>query len=196
MPTTDVLGHQCDRKLRLHVRRLHHLAFDPFETLRCTQRVFGPVGIQVEVCSLESMQVPLKDVSRFAAVTEPYTWNSTNADRSEMYSRYGAQDLGSVTVFLISRIVPLVNPDGSLSEIAGTAASPVHRPAVYIGAFAPPWTLAHELGHLLLLPRFNELHNADRANLMFKFTGWSPTPPAINEKQAAAMRESPLLTAC
>ena len=45
MPTTDALGNRCDRKLRLHIRRLHHLAFDPYQTLRCTQQVFGPIGV-------------------------------------------------------------------------------------------------------------------------------------------------------
>ena len=102
-----------DRKLRLHVRRLHHLAFDPYDTIRCTQKAFGPIGIRVDVCSIQSINVPLKDLERFARIQGPYLFNTTDADRFEMYSRYGVQDLASVDVFLLARITPILNRDGT-----------------------------------------------------------------------------------
>lgn len=198
MATLDPFGNDCDRKLRIHIRRMHHQSYDWYHGLRCAQQVFGSIGVLVEVGSMQTANVPLLQVGRFAAIQGPWDWNTTDADRFAMYTQYGTQDLNSITVYLVHSLSPLTNRAGTPKwRVVGAATSPVQRQSVYLGVLAGPWDMAHELVHSLLGEAFEPVHeDHDPGNLMFPVSRWEPTTPTLNDRQKAAIRSNPIVAVC
>ena len=75
----------------------------------------------------------------------------------------------------------------------GCYTHPVEQPGVVLSAeLAGPWTLAHELGHVLGLD-----DDADPASLMFAASNPAADepPPTLSDADAATIKTSPLAQA-
>jgi hypothetical protein len=77
----------------------------------------------------------------------------------------------------------------------GCAAHPAGVPALGLmgSSSMTPWTLAHEIGHVLGLAHVND---SDTHNLMYRFDSYSDPPPVLNGSQIDAMRWSESLFSC
>lgn len=98
----------------------------------------------------------------------------------------------SILAYITSNVYAMVNETQISGEIRACA---IHRPndplVVLSASQVTPWSLAHEVGHVLLGRSFRPIHSPDDGNLMIHATEKLYMPVILNEKQVRAMRESP-----
>jgi hypothetical protein len=82
---------------------------------------------------------------------------------------------GEVRVYWVSQI-----REASGKMLAGCAGHAPHKPALMISAIGSRWTLAHELGHVLLTKQFSPVHSSEPNNLMFSPTAQADRVPVLS----------------
>lgn len=191
MSRLDPLGNKCDFTVRIHVRQVANSQSSVFEQVRNAQRVYGKVGIYFDVGTMESIALDAAAYSRLAVVTTECNWDEDSPEQAELFERVGASPLqqGILAVF----VRDIRKPDRFTNGCAGH--SP-HRAAVVVSAFASPWTLAHEVGHVLLGSSFLPVHTTSRDNVMFSPTSdlHPSVPPGFDLTQQAQIFRSPYVT--
>jgi hypothetical protein len=195
MPSIDPFGSRCDRVLRVHFRRVHDVEFNLSLSIRFAQQIYGPHGIHLQIASMATVQMTVTDRERLGVQETFCLPNIGNDERDELYNRFGVQDFASITAFLLKGFAdPFGRP--SPFETVGCAAHPQHRPAVYLGSHADPWTLAHEVGHVLL---GDHLNHSDAPNNLMR-SGHDERRTARNQvldpEQVTYIRRSPYLLPC
>jgi hypothetical protein len=81
--------------------------------------------------------------------------------------------------------------DKVLGPLAGCAGHLPNKAAVVVASSGSPWTLVHELGHVLLGPSFAPVHAADSTDLMFApTTKITANPPSLTNEQVKTMLTS------
>jgi hypothetical protein len=146
MPATDPLGNRCDRIIRIHLRQLQVVEFDIHKSIRCAQRIYGRYGIFFQVASFEGLHLSPDLNRRLSAVATDCVHDTSSPEQTEIYERYGVQDLSSITAFLVYAL----HRPGTNSQSLGCGAYSPHRPNVFVSNAANPWVLAHEVAHVLL----------------------------------------------
>ena len=73
----------------------------------------------------------------------------------------------------------------------GCAANRRGMAAVAVTASGSPWTLAHELGHVLFGPTFSPVRHPDTINIMFAPTTGITEVLSFAPQQVARLRASP-----
>jgi hypothetical protein len=146
MPMTDSLGQMCNRVVRVHLRLVQDADFNVFQAVRAAQRVYGKYKIYFQVATQQSVRLEPEAFARLTALETECLHGSSSPEHAELYARFGAQDFGSITAFVVHDIYRPVAKASLLG--CGTAAP--HQPSVILSRQAfDPWVLAHEVGHLL-----------------------------------------------
>ncbi len=100
-----------------------------------------------------------------------------NPDVWELYEQRDGALPGEVMIYFVKAIVPFTS---------GCARHPKGKPGVIIAGIAGPWTLAHELGHVLGLRHTENTHQ-----LMYAWTARiQHLPPDLLPSEIAVMREN------
>lgn len=193
MSRVDPLGKRCDFAVAIHVRQVATTQSSVLGQVRNAQRVFGNCGIYFEVATMQSIALDSAAYSRLAVVSTVCQWNQESAEQSELFSRVGASAFqqGITVVFLRD----IMTPNGWVN---GCASHAPHRAAVLVSAASSPWTLAHEVGHVLLGPSFMPLHSTSRQNVMFAPTAdlHPSQPPTFDKSQQVQILRSPYVVKC
>ena len=111
------------------------------------------------------------------------------SDGQQLLDKLGGRNgVGPLDVVLYLRQSDQEKGGGTLNGCAGHAPA---KAAVVVAASGSPWTLGHELGHVLLGPGFLPVHATDSTNLMFSPTASiTASPPSLTPDQATTMRAS------
>jgi hypothetical protein len=180
LPALPPAGPTVRLRLKLVVGR-ESLHVAPEYMIQRMKEVYGSVGINVDVGGVEPLNLPaFLDIE----VGECNSGQPTEAIQELFDFRESARDR-EVVVYLVRSTTP--------GAFNGCAAHPADRPGAVVASLASPWTLAHEVGHVLGLD-----HVDDNRNLM---TGNGtdniiPSPeglPVLAEDQVAIMISSPLI---
>jgi hypothetical protein len=194
MPSLDALGNRCTHKVRLHFRSIGTPDVPEFTALQNAQRVYGPNGINIEFASGQSLLLGDVDQITLSVLDTACQWDQDSDEQGQLYGLGGSQGVGAtdVLVYYVNRIV---KPNGDpLNGCAGHAPT---RAAVAVATTGSRWTLAHELGHVLLGSRFAPVHETSPLNLMFApTTSITANPPGLSATQLAAMRRSAFCVSC
>lgn len=192
MPCKDTFGNTCDRLIRVHIRQVQNVHFDIFKAIACAQKAYGEHGFLFEVASSESVRMNLPSLGKLAVVDTLCDWGRSSGDQAELYRRFGVQDLSAITAFLVQGIAQTAT-----KEVNGCAGHAPHQPAVFLGRDASAWTLAHEVGHVLLSSQFEPVHSPSNRNIMYLFPEHIGTEnPEFTTQQVSQMRKSPYALAC
>jgi hypothetical protein len=192
MPCEDVLGNRCTHRVRIHIRTLTRPFILENDAVRNAQKVYGPYGICIQVVSAARLQLEAAKRAELRVLDGACHWNMVSDEQRQLYA-LGAADvpINEVLVYFVSEIK---EPGGSLRGCAGHA---VNRPAVSVSASGTNWTMAHELGHVLLTSRFIPVHSPSRDNLMSTPTSLiTVRPPRLTAEQVGAMKRSHLCAPC
>lgn len=178
-----------DRVVRLHFRSVAMPKVSEFTALENAQRVYDSIGVKLEYASGMSMAVGVFEMMMLDASDGTCNWNQASDEQrflNNLGGRVGAGP-GDVVVYYVNHIK---EKDGK--TLAGCAGHEPNRPTVVVSASGSPWTLGHELGHVLLGPAFKPVHMAgDPKNLMFSPTAnITANPPGFAAEQAKAIRAS------
>jgi Putative peptidoglycan binding domain len=181
-------GPRFDRKVRLHFRSAAMPVVPEFTALANAQRVYAQINVQLEFASGLSMAVTNADLLRLDASDGTCQWNQASDELKLLNSLGGRQGVGDndILVFYANQIK---QNDGS--TLNGCAGHEPGKPTVVVAATGSPWTLGHEVGHVLLGPDFRPVHTTDPKNLMFSPTaGITANPPGFTAEQAKTIRAS------
>jgi len=177
-----------DRKVRLHFRSAAMPVVPEFTALDNAQKVYAQINVKLEFASGLSMAVTNEDLLRLDASDGTCHWNQASDELKLLNTLGGRQGVGlnDILVFYANRIK---QNDGS--TLNGCAGHDPGKPTVVVAATGSPWTLGHEVGHVLLGPSFSPVHATDPKNLMFSPTaGITANPPGFTPEQAKAIRAS------
>ena len=202
MAIVDAFGNRCDRALRVHFRKIHRVEFDVLAFIKHTQEIFGKYNIVLQLGSLQSVHMDKPSHARLAVLDAAHTANKSSAEQTELYERFGVNDLASVTAFLVHEIGRPANaPAPANYEIAGVASHLPHRPALFLARSVKPTTIAHELGHILMEAQAGDHHTEGmkdvmRSGLNGANNWYIADSPQFTAQQLLQMRRSPLLRVC
>jgi hypothetical protein len=177
-------------RVRVHFRSLA-LTDLPISFQEANARmVYAQYGIYLEVLSGMSLLLSDSDTVKFEDVDAgECVIGKLDGELGDLHKQ-GLQGVGpnEVVIYFAKKVT-----DNAGKELNGCAATDPKRPAVVVSASGSPWTLGHELGHVLL-GNFTPSHSGDKANLMFRSTnGITANPPGFAPDQLTAIRKSPFV---
>lgn len=99
-------------------------------------QVYGGAGIGVQVASTENLDLPaLNDVEVGECVR-----GQTTEEQNQLFANRNSVGVNEMVVYFVRSTIP---------AFAGCAAHPAGRPGAIVAQRASPWTMAHEMGHVL-----------------------------------------------
>lgn len=192
LATDGVIGQhtmrELDRRMNsfthrvgLHFRSiaLTNVTFD--RILSSTEAVYAQYGIRIDMMNGESLGLEPGDQTRLEQVDQQCNWVLSTGEFNDLHSRGTAAPPTDVLVYFIRSFSPQLNGCG------GHAAG---RPACTVAATGTQWTVAHEIGHVMLGQAFAPVHVNDTRNLMNTTTATITSMPTLTEKQLKQIRAS------
>lgn len=186
MSIKDQLGNTCRYVVNLHMRSISMPVVSEMVALWNATRVYGQHGICIQMASGQSLLLSAADQLTLDVIDGECQWNQESAEQRRLFGLGGRADSG-ILVYYVNRIQ---QTDGS--SLNGCAGHIPSRPAVVVAASGSQWTLAHEVGHVLLRPTFSPVHATSPANVMYApTTSITANPPSFDAAQLTAIRNSP-----
>jgi len=167
--------------VRLHVKIIQQPNFPLNQMIANMIQVYASVGINVLVGTTENLNLP----ATFLDIdVGGCTSGSTTTEQAQLFSNRNNVGPDDVVAYFVRSTVPPFN---------GCAAHPSGQPGAVVASIASPWTLAHEIGHVLGLN-----HVTDNNRLM---TGGGTAnitnpPPDLVPSEASTMQTSRLTFPC
>ena len=193
MSVKNELGNTCNRRVRLHLKSLGMPTVPEFTALRNAQSVYGQYGICVEFASGQSLPNGVDRNNQCLSLTTvdvgSCTISQSMTHQQDALFGYGSrQGVGpyDILCYWVNRV------ESGGVQLAGCASHPTAQPACVVAALGSPWTLAHEVGHVLGLR-----HTTGTTMLMSTPTASiTARPPSISAADLAIIRSSRLCVPC
>ena len=190
MPTRDELGNVCSHRVRLHFKSIGTPTVSEFTALRNMQRIYGRYAINAQFASGESLQISNAQALQLANVDAgTCTMGNVSAEQTTLFGLGSLSHVGpwEIVVYYVDRLTTTAG-----AALAGCAAHPAGQPCAIVAAVGSPWTLAHEIGHVLGLRHVN-----DATNVMHTPTASiTANPPSFTASQVTTLRSSALALPC
>jgi hypothetical protein len=177
-------------RFRVVFRSIAMPVIPEFQALENARAVYGRYGFRIDEGAGMSLALSPDEELTVHVIDGACLWDQENDDQRLLFSLGGGRAGVGPTEIMVYYVNDVVEPDGrALNGCAG------HRPgvpSVVVASVGSQWTMAHEVGHVLLGPRFDPVHHASLANLMFApTTSITADPPGLSEGQVRAIRRSP-----
>jgi hypothetical protein len=132
------------------------------------------------------------DFGRLSVVNGQCQWNQESPEQADLFSRLNSFDMLGITAVFVKGIQTLT---GALNGCAGHAN---WRAGVMVGSACTPWTLAHEVGHVLLGSTYSPVHTSSPLNIMYeKSSQFTQTSnPSLDLSQVGQMLRSQYVRPC
>lgn len=168
-------------RIGLHFRAiaLTRVSFD--RILNSAKAVYAQYGIRVDMMNGESLLLSPGDQTRLERVDQQCVWDLSVGEFNELHSRGTPAPSTDVLVYFIRSFKEQLNGCGGHAR---------GRPACTVAESGTRWTVAHELGHVLLGRHFAPVHVNDTRNLMNRTTSTITSMPTLTVRQVAQMRTS------
>jgi hypothetical protein len=190
MPITDNVGNLCTHRVTLHVRTVVRPFVIENDAVRCAQKAFGPHGICIDVRSTQRVAQGRADLKTVRAVGKV---GDIPQQQQDLFA-LGTDGVPNteVLVYFVSTISTPIS-----GEVSGCAGHRPERPAVLVAQVTSRWTMAHEVGHILLEANGLDNHSPSWDNLMFPVTSAiDASPPYLTKAQVALMKASRFCIPC
>lgn len=168
-------------RVGLHFRSISLTAV-PFNTiLASTQSVYAQYGIRIDMMNGESLLFSAQDQAKFEEVDQQCDWDLSVGEFNELHSRGSPAARTDVLVYFVKSFK---------EQLKGCGGHTKDRPACTVAESGTRWTVAHELGHVMLGSGFSPVHVTDTRNLMNTTTATITGVPTLTDKQLARIRAS------
>ncbi len=189
----DKHGNECTKLLRVNIFTLAVPAFDYSKSITFAEKLYGSNGIYFDIgqqlclALTEAQQVKLK------VIDGTCKWDQNNAEQDALYDLVKSRMISGIAIFIVGGI-----QTDSTKTLAGCAGHDPAKPAVVVSATGTMYTLAHELGHVLLTSGFSPVHESSNSNIMVNGTHNIPanSSPTFNAAQIAQLKKSTHLKDC
>lgn len=192
-PLPPLPGLDYTHRVQLQFYSIASPVVPEFQALRNAQRVYRQYGIDFSYSSGMSLALdPHSTIELNDVDTGTCRLNGgMTADQLRLFGLPGTLGgtSGNIRVFYVN------TASSNGSGLRGCAAYQ-GTPSVVVAAAGSRWTLAHEVGHVLMGVVNGSSHSTDKANLMFGNTGSITSPlPSLTPAQVTAVKASPLCRA-
>ena len=119
-------------------------------------------------------------------------WGQENDDQRTLFAAGGGRSGVMVTDIMVYFVNNIRKPDST--PLNGCAGHKPALPAVVVAAGGSWWTMAHQVGHVLLGPHFNPVHEPKSVYVMFIPTqSITATLPGLTEADCPRDAAQPVL---
>lgn len=189
----DKHGNECDKLVHATIYTLASPKFDYFKAVEFTEKLYGSNGIYVSWGFGQCLALSKAQQVKLKVIDGACKWDQNNAEQDDLYDLVGAKNYSGILIFIVGGI-----KTDATKTLAGCAGHAPSKPAVVVSATGTMYTMAHELGHVLLTSSFTPVHETSTSNIMVSGThriaaGSSPT---FNAAQVTQIKKSKLLKAC
>ena len=175
-------------KVRLHFRSIGVPQIPELTALLNAQRVYAQYGINMEFASGQSLKLTDDEQLKLNVIDGQCQWDQANDEQKLLFGLGGMQGVGPNDI-LVYYVQSIQQTDGS--SLNGCAGHEPTRPAVVVASTGTPWTLGHEVGHVLLGSSFTPVHASSTTNLMYAPTSSiTGNPPTLTPEQVKAIKKS------
>ncbi len=182
MRALDGLFANFQHRVRLHFRSTS-LTQQPFSLLLSNaERVYAQYGIQIVMANGESLALSAADQALFDQIDQQCNWVINDGEIRRLHALGTPAPRTDVLVYFVRAFS---NPN-----LLGCGGHGGGRPACTVAAAGSPWSMAHEVGHVLLTSSFSPVHTSSTKNLMFSSTPSITSTPTLTVQQLAQMRGS------
>lgn len=188
--STDQYGSECSKRLDLHVRTLALPEFNYNDAIEYAGRLYGSIGVHFRLRSESCVVMNSTQSSRLAVIDGTCRWDQNNSEQNDLWTLAGIPKGSGIVAFIVGGI------NTGSGTLNGCAGHDPRKPAFVVSRTASKFTLAHELGHVLLGSSFRPVHTDQMTNIMFG-GGTSRIPssssPTFNSEQASRILASSFL---
>ncbi len=168
-------------RIGLHFRAIALTQVTFNKILSSAQAVYAQYGIRIDMMNGESLAFTPADQTRFEKVNQDCKWDLSVGEFNELHARGSFAPATEVLVYFVKSFKEQLNGCGGHSK---------GRPACTVAETGTRWTVAHELGHVLLGATFAPVHVNDTRNLMNTTTTTIVGTPTLTVAQLARIRAS------
>jgi len=184
-------GHALTHKVVLHFRSCAMPVISEFNALNHAKAVYAQHGIDIVFGSGMSLLLGPDDALTLDVVRTSCAWDQADDELRLLHSLGGMQGVGpnDVRCFYVN-VLQDSSDDGDLNGCAGHVPG---KAAFAVAAGSTRWTLAHELGHVLLGSSFEPVHvDDDTTNIMHAPTNdITASLPSFTPEQVIQIKKSP-----
>lgn len=153
------------KAVSIHVRTLAAPAFSYSKAIAIAKQVYSDIGVAFNVLTELCPVVADEPAIDLTEIDGQCDWDKFNAEQESLYKRASPGATG-ITVFIVGGIR---KTNGS--ALAGCAGHAPSKPAAIVSADkGTVYTIAHEVGHVLLGPKYTPVHTNDVKNIMINGT--------------------------
>ncbi|MBL8259677.1 MAG: hypothetical protein JNM60_07720 [Candidatus Competibacteraceae bacterium] len=188
----DKHGNQCSKLLPVNIFTLAPVKFDYAKAITYAEKLYGSNGIYFDIRQQACLALTDEQTVKLAVIDGQCKWDQNNAEQDDLFELVKDRVGTGITAFIVGGI-----HDGA-NSIAGCAGHNPAKPAIAVSAAGTLYTLAHELGHVLLTSTFAPVHETVTSNIMINGTHKIPENsfPTFNKKQIAQILKSTHLKDC
>lgn len=190
---TDRHGNECSHEARITIRSIALPEFDYAMAKRNAEQLYGSNGIYFNVVSEQCTALSEEMALRLAVIDGTCRWNQFSEEQDDLYDAVGGSMFSGILVCFVGS---LMKPDGG--RLNGCAGHEPAKPTAVIGKSATVWTMAHEVGHILLSPSYSPVHTASSGNIMYRrsSTFTAASSPSFDAAQVTQMKSSRYVRPC
>ena len=172
--------------IRLHVKVLAAPGIPIANMIANANQVFVTERLRVVLASTENLNLPLLNVLQVGVC-------QVTPQVAQLFANRNGVERGDIVVYFVQATINAFN---------GCAAFPPGRPGAVVAQIASPWTLAHEIGHVLGLGHVDDPgppanpRNFDRLMTGGGTANITNPPPDLVAAEGATMRASFLTGRC
>ena len=189
----DKHGNQCNKLLPVNIFSLALPAFDYNKAITFAEKLYGSNGIYFDIRQELCLALSAAQQTKLAVIDGECKWDQNNAEQDDLFNLVKGRVGTGISVFIVGGI----NTDGA-NTLAGCAGHNPAKPAVVVSATGTMYTLAHELGHVLLTSTYSPVHETITSNIMINGTHKIPanSSPTFNVSQIRQITKSTHLRDC
>lgn len=121
----------------------------PIDTmLRNMRQVYSTANIRVVVGSRENLGGPTFAALLDVDVGPCQTGQAMTAEQTQLFGNRNSVGANEIAVYFVRTALQTAGPNAGMT-LNGCASSTANQPSVVVAQTASPWTLAHEVGHVL-----------------------------------------------
>lgn len=189
----DKHGNQCNKLLPVNIFTLAAVKFDYAKAITYAEKLYGSNGIYFDIRQQMCLALSEEQAIKLAVIDGQCKWDQNNAEQDDLFELVKGRVGSGISIFIVGGI----NTDGT-NTLAGCAGHDPSKPAVVVSATGTMYTLAHELGHVLLTSTFSPVHETVTSNIMINGTHKIPENsfPTFNKTQVTQILKSKHLRDC
>lgn len=185
----DKYGNNCSKRLPVAIHILGAIKFDYFIALTFAKKLYGKHGILFDELPGSCLALNKIDQVKLAVIDGACKWDQNNNEQDDLHALVRTSK-SHLNVFIVGGIK---TSKGSLAGCGGHA--PNKPAAVVSGTLGTNFTLAHEIGHVLLTAAYSPVHDNSPSNIMVSGTWRIPagSSPDFDATQITQIMKNPLL---